>query len=65
MGYILLFINFICFSIAAPTQVRIYSKEEHELEVGQFFSDGKSVHQFVILVDNEDFREQLTMLYYS
>ncbi|KAK7068099.1 Xaa-Pro aminopeptidase 2 [Halocaridina rubra] len=25
----------------APTQVRIYSKEEHKFEIGQFFSDGK------------------------
>ncbi|KAK4301818.1 hypothetical protein Pmani_026085 [Petrolisthes manimaculis] len=29
----------------APTQVRIYSKEEHELEVSQFFSDEPGYYQ--------------------
>lgn len=46
IGY-MLFMYLNCFSITAPTQVRIYSKEEHELEVGQFFSDGKYGHQFI------------------
>lgn len=27
--------------LSAPTQIRIYSDEEHELEIGHFFSDGE------------------------